>query len=61
MTPEIATCLAILAVAVAVFAWDRILADVIALGVMLAVVATGLLPSQRRKAFRFDQILRQGF
>jgi di/tricarboxylate transporter len=58
MTPEIATCLAILAVAVAVFAWDRIPADVIALGVMLAVVATGLLPPDRAFAgFSSDTVL----
>ena len=36
MTPEIATCLIILGLAVAVFAWDRVPADVVALGVMLA-------------------------
>ncbi len=47
MTPEVATCLVILVVAVAVFAWDRIPADVIALGVMLTIVATGLLPAER--------------
>lgn len=45
MTAEIAICLAILAVAVILFAWDRIPADVVALGVMLAVIATGLVTS----------------
>jgi di/tricarboxylate transporter len=44
VTAEIATCLAILVIAVLLFAWDRLPADVVALGVMLAVIATGLLP-----------------
>jgi di/tricarboxylate transporter len=44
MTAEIAICLAILAGAVLLFAWDRLPADVVALGVLLAVIATGLLP-----------------
>jgi di/tricarboxylate transporter len=47
MTPEIAICLSILAVAVALFAWDRVPAEVIALAVMLAVIATGLLPPEK--------------
>lgn len=47
MTSEIMTCLAILSVAVALFSWDRIPADVVALGVLLAIVATGLLPVQK--------------
>jgi di/tricarboxylate transporter len=49
MTPEIAICLAIFAAAVVLFAWDRVPADVVALGVLLAVIGTGLLP--RDKAF----------
>lgn len=49
MTPDIAICLAILAAAVVLFAWDRVPADAVALGVLLAVIATGLLP--RDKAF----------
>jgi di/tricarboxylate transporter len=58
MTPEIATCLTILAVAVALFAWDRIPADVIALGVMLAVIATGLLPPDKAFAgFSSDTVI----
>lgn len=44
MTPDIMTCLAILGAAVVLFSWDRIEADVVALGVMLAVIATGLVP-----------------
>jgi di/tricarboxylate transporter len=47
MTPDIAICLAILAIAVLLFGWDRVPADVVALGVMLAVVATGLLPPDK--------------
>ncbi len=58
MTPEIAICLSILALAIAAFAWDRIPADVVALGVMLAVIATGLLPSDRAFAgFSSDTVL----
>lgn len=44
MTMEIMICLAILAVAVVLFSWDRIPADVVALGVLLAIVMTGLIP-----------------
>ena len=47
MTPDIAICLTIVAAAVLLFAWDRIPADVVALGVMLAVIATGLLPTEK--------------
>jgi di/tricarboxylate transporter len=58
MTPEIAICLTILAVAVALFAWDRVPADVVALGVMLAVVATGLLPPDKAFAgFSSDTVM----
>ncbi len=58
MTPEIVACLAILAVAVAAFAWDRLPADVIALGVMLAVIATGLLPADKAFAgFSSDTVM----
>lgn len=58
MTPEIAICLSILALAIAAFAWDRIPADVVALGVMLAIIATGLLPSDRAFAgFSSDTVL----
>lgn len=39
MTPEIATCLGILVVAIGMFAWDRIPSDVVALGVLLAIIA----------------------
>jgi len=58
MTPDIAICLTILGVAILLFAWDRIPADVIALGVMLAVVATGLLPPDKAFAgFSSDTVM----
>ena len=58
MTPDIAICLTILVVAILLFAWDRIPADVIALGVMLAVVATGLLPADKAFAgFSSDTVM----
>ena len=47
MTPDIALCLAILIAAVALFAWDRIAADVVALGVLLAVVSTNLISTEQ--------------
>jgi len=58
MTPEIAICLAILALAVLLFAWDLVPADVVALGVMLAVLATGLLPADKAFAgFGSDTVM----
>jgi di/tricarboxylate transporter len=58
MTPEIAICLGILAAAVAMFAWDRVPADVIALGVMLALITTGLLtPSKAFAGFGSDAVM----
>lgn len=58
MTPDIAICLAILGVSVVLFAWDRVPADVIALGVMLAVIATGLLPADKAFAgFGSDTVI----
>jgi di/tricarboxylate transporter len=58
MTPEIGTCLLILAVAIACFAWDRIPADVVAIGVMLALVLTGLLkPSEAFAGFASDTVM----
>ena len=47
MTPEIAACLGILAIAVIMFAWDRIPADVVALGVLLAIVTLKLVEPDR--------------
>jgi len=58
VTPEIAICLAILIAAILLFAWDRLPADVIALGVMLAVIGTGLLPPARAFAgFASDTVI----
>jgi di/tricarboxylate transporter len=58
MTLEIAICLIILGCAVVTFALDRIPADVVALGVMLAVIATGLLPVEKAFAgFSSDTVL----
>ncbi len=58
MTPDIAICLTILGVAILLFAWDRVPADVIALGVMLTVVATGLLPADKAFAgFSSDTVM----
>jgi di/tricarboxylate transporter len=58
MTPEIAICLTILGAAVLLFAWDRVPADVVALGVMLAVIATGLLPTDKAFAgFGSDTVM----
>src|SRR5687767_2740292 len=58
MTPEIAICLLILATAVVLFAWDRLPAEVIAIGVMLAVIMTGLLPPERAfQGFSSDTLM----
>jgi di/tricarboxylate transporter len=58
MTPDIAICLTILVLAIVTFAWDRIPADVVALGVMLAVIATGLVPADRAFAgFSSDTVI----
>ena len=58
MTPDIAICLAILVLAVLLFASDRVPADVVALGVMLAVIATGLLPADKAFAgFSSDTVM----
>jgi len=58
MTPEIAICLAILVGAIALFAWDRVPADVVALGIMLALIVTGLLrPAQAFAGFGSDTVM----
>src|SRR5262245_64274642 len=58
MTAEIAICLAVLAGTVLLFAWDRLPADVVALGVLLAVIATGLLPAAKAFAgFSSDTVM----
>ncbi len=58
MTPQIMICLAILATAVVLFSWDRIASDVVALGVMLAILATGLLtPEQAFAGFGSSTVM----
>jgi di/tricarboxylate transporter len=58
MTLEIVLCLGVLGIAVVAFAWDRIPADVVALGVMLALVVAGLLtPTQATAGFASDTVL----
>ncbi len=47
MTPDIAICLIIVVCAVALFAWDRIPSDVVALGVLLSIIATGLVSADK--------------
>ena len=47
MNFQIALLLCILAAALALFSWERIAADVVALGVLLALVFTGLLPKDK--------------
>jgi di/tricarboxylate transporter len=49
MTPQIALLLCIMAIAVFLFWWERVPADVTALGVLLTLVFTGLVPV--KKAF----------
>ena len=50
MTMQILICLAILATAVVMFSWDKVPADVVALGVLLAVMGTGLVPVEQALA-----------
>jgi di/tricarboxylate transporter len=58
MTMEIAICLATLGVALALFASERIPADVIALGVMLALAISGVLEPERAFAgFGSDTVI----
>jgi di/tricarboxylate transporter len=47
MTPEIALLLAIIAVATVFFAFDWVPADVVALGVLVALILTGILPAEK--------------
>jgi di/tricarboxylate transporter len=47
MTPQIALLLAILVIAVCLFWWERVSSDVTALGVLLTLVFTGLLPMNK--------------
>lgn len=58
MTPEIAVCLLILAAGVVLFAWDRIPADVVGLGILLALVFSGLLtPDKAFAGFGSDTVI----
>jgi di/tricarboxylate transporter len=58
MTFEIVLCLTVLCVAIGSFAWDRIPADVVALGVMLVLAVLGLLtPAQAFAGFASDTVL----
>ncbi len=58
MTPEIALLLAILAVAVVLFSIEWVPPDAVALGVMLSLILTGLLPAQRAFAgFGSDTVM----
>src|SRR5436190_6231493 len=45
MTPEIGLLFGILGIAVLLFCWEIVPADVVALGTMLALVLTGLVPA----------------
>jgi di/tricarboxylate transporter len=47
MTLHIAALLLLIVVALALFALERLPADVIALGILLALVLSGLLPADR--------------
>jgi di/tricarboxylate transporter len=58
MTPEIALLLSIVAVAVVLFALERIPPDVIGLGIMITLILTGLLPPEEGFAgFGSDTIM----
>jgi len=58
MTAQIMICLAILLAAVVMFSWDRVPADVVALGVMLAILGTGLLtPEQAFAGFGSSTVM----
>jgi di/tricarboxylate transporter len=58
MTPQILLLLCILAVALAMFWWERVSADVVALGVLLALAFTGLVPTDQAFAgFGSDAVI----
>jgi di/tricarboxylate transporter len=58
MTFQIVLLLCILAVALALFSWERIAADVVALGVLITLVFTGLLPKgEAFKGFGSDAVI----
>lgn len=58
MTPQILLLLALLAVALVLFWWERISADVTALGLLLTLTLTGLVPAERAFAgFGSDTVI----
>jgi di/tricarboxylate transporter len=58
LTGEIAICLAILGVAISLFATERIPADVVAIGVMLSLAITGVLePARAFAGFGSDTVI----
>ena len=58
MTPQIAALLLILAAALVFFSFERVPADVVALGLLLALVLTGLVPAERAFAgFGSDTVM----
>ncbi len=58
MTPAILLLLAIIVVALVLFSLERVPADVVALGVMLSLILTGLLPAERAFAgFGSDTVM----
>ena len=58
MTPQILLLLCLLAVALALFWWERISAEVVALGLLLALAFTGLLPANQAFAgFGSDTVI----
>ena len=58
MTPQILLLLCLLAVALALFWWERMSAEVVALGLLLALAFTGLLPANQAFAgFGSDTVI----
>ena len=58
MTPQILLLLCLLAVALALFWWERISSEVVALGLLLALAFTGLLPKgQAFAGFGSDTVI----
>ncbi len=58
MTPEIGIVLAIIAIALALFSFERVPTDVVALGVMLALILTGILvPEEAFAGFGSETVL----
>lgn len=58
MTPQILTLLCLLGVALVLFWWERVSSEVIALGLLLALVFTGVLPGNRAFAgFGSDTVI----